>query len=71
MAYADLHELGSETAVKAAGKLRQQGRTYESTWLTVSAVVHTLIVVVQWSMATSPTGSRDKLPPGRVRHVQK
>ncbi|KAI9510734.1 P-loop containing nucleoside triphosphate hydrolase protein [Russula earlei] len=29
MAYADLHEHGSEAAVKAAGKLRQQGKPYE------------------------------------------
>jgi len=30
MSYADLHEHGSEVAVKAAGKLRQQGKPYES-----------------------------------------
>lgn len=30
MAYDDLHEHGSESAVKAAGKLRQQGKPYES-----------------------------------------
>ncbi|EKM57895.1 uncharacterized protein PHACADRAFT_251809 [Phanerochaete carnosa HHB-10118-sp] len=29
MSYEDLHELGSESAVKAAGKLRQQGKPYE------------------------------------------
>ncbi|KAF7967282.1 hypothetical protein HWV62_34993 [Athelia sp. TMB] len=29
MSYADLQEHGSETAVKAAGKLRQQGKPYE------------------------------------------
>ncbi|KAI0723691.1 P-loop containing nucleoside triphosphate hydrolase protein [Fomitopsis betulina] len=29
MSYEDLKELGSETAVKAAGKLRQQGKPYE------------------------------------------
>jgi len=29
MAYTDLHEYGSESAVKAAGKLRQQGKPYE------------------------------------------
>ncbi|KAI0249815.1 P-loop containing nucleoside triphosphate hydrolase protein [Lactifluus subvellereus] len=29
MGYADLHEHGSEAAVKAAGKLRQQGKPYE------------------------------------------
>lgn len=30
MSYTDLHEHGSEAAVKAAGKLKQQGKTYES-----------------------------------------
>ena len=30
MSYEDLHEHGSEAAVKAAGKLKQQGKTYES-----------------------------------------
>lgn len=30
MAYEDLKEYGSENAVKAAGKLRQQGKPYES-----------------------------------------
>lgn len=30
MSYTDLHELGSESAVKAGGKLRQQGKPYES-----------------------------------------
>ena len=30
MSYNDLHEYGSEAAVKAAGKLRQQGKPYES-----------------------------------------
>ncbi|CAL1715759.1 unnamed protein product [Somion occarium] len=29
MSYEDLHEYGSEAAVKAAGKLRQQGKPYE------------------------------------------
>lgn len=33
MAYADLKEHGTETAVKAAGKLRQQGKPYESKFL--------------------------------------
>ena len=31
MSYIDLKENGSEAAVKAAGKLKQQGKTYEST----------------------------------------
>jgi obg-like ATPase 1 len=30
MSYEDLKEHGSENAVKAAGKLRQQGKPYES-----------------------------------------
>lgn len=30
MAYDDLKEHGSEAAVKAAGRLRQQGKPYES-----------------------------------------
>ena len=30
MSYDDLREHGSEAAVKAAGKLRQQGKPYES-----------------------------------------
>lgn len=30
MSYDDLKEYGSEAAVKAAGKLRQQGKPYES-----------------------------------------
>lgn len=30
MSYDDLKEHGSETAVKSAGKLRQQGKPYES-----------------------------------------
>lgn len=32
MSYEDLKEYGSEAAVKAAGKLRQQGKPYESTF---------------------------------------
>ena len=38
MSYEDLHELGSESAVKAAGKLRQQGKPYESTFITLLGV---------------------------------
>jgi obg-like ATPase 1 len=30
MTYEDLREHGSEASVKAAGKLRQQGKPYES-----------------------------------------
>ena len=40
MSYEDLHELGSESAVKAAGKLRQQGKPYESKFITLRAALH-------------------------------
>lgn len=30
MAFSDLKELGSEAAVKAAGKYRQEGKNYEA-----------------------------------------
>ena len=33
MSYDDLKEHGSEATVKAAGKLRQQGKPYESKFL--------------------------------------
>lgn len=33
MSYEDLKEYGSESAVKGAGKLRQQGKPYESKYL--------------------------------------
>jgi len=38
MSYADLHEHGSEAAVKAGGKLRQQGKPYESELSSLSPV---------------------------------
>lgn len=37
MSYADLQEHGSEVAVKAAGKLRQQGKPYESASMTLGS----------------------------------
>lgn len=37
MTYDDLKEHGSETAVKAAGKLRQQGKPYESELISYDA----------------------------------
>ena len=40
MAYDDLKEHGSEAAVKAAGKLRQQGKPYESMYLSRSCHVY-------------------------------
>lgn len=39
MSYEDLKEHGSETAVKAAGKLRQQGKPYESEFPTCLILV--------------------------------
>lgn len=36
MSYEDLREYGSEAAVKAAGKLKQQGKTYESECLSLA-----------------------------------
>jgi len=38
MAYEDLKEHGSEAAVKAAGKLRQQGKPYESTCFSAASM---------------------------------
>lgn len=40
MSYADLQEYGSEAAVKAAGKLRQQGKPYESKFLLSGLQTH-------------------------------
>jgi len=37
MSFSDLKEHGSETAVKAAGKLRQQGKPYESKHISLSS----------------------------------
>lgn len=47
MSYEDLKEHGSESAVKAAGKLRQQGKPYESMflqWFSLSDVILTIFV---------------------------
>lgn len=60
MSHEDLHELGSESAVKAAGKLRQQGRTYESTLPAVlRRYIGLLTIGFQWSTETSPTGRQE------------
>ena len=67
MAYADLHELGSETAVKAAGKLRQQGKPYESKSLHSLISVNSADHCVQWSTAISLTGSLEHNLIGRIR----
>lgn len=39
MSFDDLKELGSEAAVKAAGKLRQQGKPYESEYTSRAAEI--------------------------------
>ena len=59
MSYDDLKELGSEAAVKAGGKVRQQGKPYESPsfcfdFFTVALLTHGS---PQWSTGTSPTGN--------------
>lgn len=61
MSFDDLKELGSEAAVKAAGKLRQQGKPYESEYppwphRIFSKIVH------QWWMVILLTGSRVHKP---------
>lgn len=60
MSYEDLHELGSESAVKAAGKLRQQGRTYESA-SPLEFCHHICLPTAgfQWSTVISPTGNQE------------
>ena len=45
MSYDDLHEYGSEAAVKAAGKLRQQGKPYESESVYLSLVSEPLLTI--------------------------
>ena len=60
MAYDDLKEHGSETAVKAAGKLRQQGKPYESELLllnTFCSVHPTPISVVDGDIAYWKSGA--------------
>ena len=47
MSYDDLKEHGSEATVKAAGKLRQQGKPYESTLFRCLKKQHILIFVLQ------------------------
>lgn len=44
MSYDDLREHGSEAAVKAAGRLRQQGKPYES---------ESLLDTLQWHFTDS------------------
>jgi hypothetical protein len=57
MSYDDLKEFGSENAVKAAGKLRQQGKPYESTSSLLYTFVPSLYKLLQWLMVTSHTGN--------------
>ena len=49
MSYNDLHELGSESSVKAAGKLRQQGKPYESKFTTLYAVPCMVLIMFAFS----------------------
>lgn len=61
MSYEDLREHGSESAVKAAGKLRQQGKPYESE----CPVFHPLVTGLtekQWLTETLPTGRLEAKP---------
>ena len=46
MSYEDLHEYGSESAVKAAGKLKQQGKTYESESLVLVVRLRALVLMM-------------------------
>ena len=55
MSYDDLKEYGSEASVKAAGKLRQQGKPYESE-SQASILPLRALTDSQWSMATLRTG---------------
>ena len=45
MSYGDLKELGSDAAVKAAGKLRQQGKPYESPCLHIYLATDCMLIV--------------------------
>jgi obg-like ATPase 1 len=57
MTYDDLKEHGSEAAVKAAGKLRQQGKPYESACYCILAVSRSTVNgTFKWSMVTLRTG---------------
>lgn len=57
MAYDDLKEYGSESAVKGAGKLRQQGKPYESKHQ-FSFIFYFFLFLraSKWSMVTLRTG---------------
>lgn len=60
MAYEDLKEHGSETAVKAAGKLKQQGKTYESQYFFVmieSSDAYTIYTVNDGDIAYWKSGA--------------
>lgn len=62
MSYEDLREHGSESAVKAAGKLRQQGKPYESqSFLSIPFFsffgVLTMVVVVDGDIAYWKSGA--------------
>lgn len=57
MSYDDLKEYGSESAVKAGGKLRQQGKPYESE-LDLRNVINYLKTFFKWLMVILLTGRR-------------
>lgn len=60
MSYEDLREHGSETAVKAAGKLRQQGKPYESKFTPSSIQYVSFDSSPQCATETSLTGRADR-----------
>lgn len=61
MSYEDLREHGSESAVKAAGKLRQQGKPYESK---LSLRCLWIVIIdrgfLQWSTVILHTGRQER-----------
>ena len=62
MSYEDLKEHGSEAAVKAAGKLRQQGKPYESKclfglWSQLSMLIRSSLLVVDGDIAYWKAGA--------------
>lgn len=70
MSYEDLREHGSESAVKAAGKLRQQGKPYESeTSIIPSSTPRLTTFSLQWWMEISLIGSLERDVHCVLRHV--
>lgn len=58
MSYEDLKEHGSEPAVKSAGKLRQQGKPYESESLALLGTTR-ILTLDQWWTEISHIGRRE------------